>query len=827
MFRLELKKLIKSKKILFILVFAMLLSIYSLLIYRNKMEVYENDFVNAPHLAIENFLNEPASETIQNELFTKLDIGPYPDHMDFRKGYDFELKSSKLFFEFLEDKRSEYPEIFSEKNQKRLDNLHWNIFKLEHIVKENAYDQYGYFSRDNFVSNLIKKSNLLFSTIPYLFFIVFFSDALSKEREDENLNLIYSQPKKRSSFVLSKFFSMIFSIIIYIIFILIFVLILTKIKGDPISGFKDPYRIMDGSNEGYYTGLKLLIHSLLVFFLITLFWSSLSMLLSSRFRSQTSLAVMLILYASLYALSPNLSFLNTLVNPIYAGQIIHRLLGGFSLLVNENGGSIGVFSKPYKTYFYLLYFLASILLLVLSMSAPYEIASFKARDKKTTRGLFNFEAAKILNQPSFYIYLFGGLVLFLSIFIGDYKINKSMVKETYGTEGMISKAYMSPISQLEWQIKNAEDLLSGNSQRQLVKVSTGEKISASELDEKNRSRIEGELERYKYELEIVKEKKKDVDKLYQYYMENASTNYYQTIKTYYSDHWDESTSSSLGDKVLSLNHSAGFNNKILKELADKNIDCFILDGVFYSPLDKYSSLDTNKSFTRNLPILGHSGPIYLYRLFIEKNLDLIILVLACLTAILGYSLDWDRGRQLELLYTSSYKKERIHTNKILSQFAYALLTFLLLIAFIFILGVIAGGLKGFNFPVAKYFGGQYEFIPLYSYLLKTLLATGAFILLLTCMINACSVYIKNRISLLSLGLGLTGLFSFLSNKLPSGLKALSPFSYIELDTLADQSIQVFKGLKNISYEYALGVILVWALIFYLLGLALIKLKKDL
>lgn len=94
-------------------------------------------------------------------------------------------------------------------------------------------------------------------------------------------------------------------------------------------------------------------------------------------------------------------------------------------------------------------------------------------------------------------------------------------------------------------------------------------------------------------------------------------------------------------------------------------------------------------------------------------------------------------------------------------------------------------------------------------------------------IDECIVHIiKKRNNLFAMSLLVVVVANYLSKKLPASIKVFSPFTYLSTDTLADQSIRIYKAMPNSSYLMGIGVIIIWSLIFYILGIVFLSMKKD-
>lgn len=209
---------------------------------------------------------------------------------------------------------------------------------------------------------------------------------------------------------------------------------------------------------------------------------------------------------------------------------------------------------------------------------------------------------------------------------------------------------------------------------------------------------------------------KIVDDLNESYRLGDGKKYYSILSEFLYDNWEANVDSS---KLLDYSHSIDLNKKVFAKASEDNTRPLTIVDPLYSPLDKYKDIETNKAISGDVKIYEHSGPILLFDLFRNESLGLILLVLVSIMVISGFTIDTENGRQIEFIFTSSYTRSKIYRSKILSQFVYSCLTIIGLLTFIFILGFLADGIKGYDFPIANYQAGTFNLVPLWLYLLRS------------------------------------------------------------------------------------------------------------
>lgn len=830
----EIKKFFKSKKAIFLLMFSIIISFYGFFFSSHTdLVLSEYDMYRGEYISIDNFFSgEPAPKELKDlEIKRRYDIyGNITKEISKEEYNKLNYEKNKWMLSLLNEYKDKYPQIFSEENLDNVGNLEWSIYKYEYLYDNNASDIYYRYNLkgDNLIQRIIFSSKSIFGIIPILFFVLLFSNIFSRERESQTLNLLYSQPIDRKKIVFSKFVIIALSILLYIILALLMYLLFSLVTNTSINGDKDLYRILNSKDYlAHYTGFRLLLFTLIAFFSIGLFWSSLSLFFSTRFNSQNVVSVMLVIIAVIYSTTPYLSFMRSIFNPIYNLDIVYRLLGNFELLTNELGRTSFVLNKSHSISYYIIFLGLALLILFPSLYAFSEVKNNKSKERRRKfSNLIQFELIKIFNTNSYKIYLLGCIFLIITNFAVNLNLNQKVEKETFGDMGMFKSRYIGNIEFVNTEKKRLENILSGKDYLSYFDTEKGELVKTKDLGDDDKKRLKEEIQQYQYQIDDLNRKMSEIDKLNEAYKNKDGKIFYQLLSQIYSERWEMIKASNI-KKADNLSSSINLTSKIFSQSSKDNTSPLVIVAPFYSTLDSYKDLDANKEFTRQINIYSNSGPIFLFNLFWNKNLALILVGLAALMVISGFTTDTENGIQIELMLTSSHTRKEIFSTKTLSQFLYSCLTILSIVLIIFILGFITNGINGYNLPIANYLESGFELMPLWQYLVKVIVAIIAFVLFLTCLMNTISIYTKNKLCLLAFTILVLLFAKYFTVFLPSTLKLFSPISYFRLDMLADQSIKVFENMPKANYFIGILVLVVWSIIIYFFGGLLFSKKKDL
>jgi len=258
------------------------------------------------------------------------------------------------------------------------------------------------------------------------------------------------------------------------------------------------------------------------------------------------------------------------------------------------------------------------------------------------------------------------------------------------------------------------------------------------------------------------------------------------------------------------------------ELEDPPLPLASSNGFAFSAREDYLTRrerDLHRGFTAP----SHSAVFWIYRLFTQYRLDIILLLAMAIIAYAGYTLDKESGNQLEFLMTQPLSKSRMHLTKLAAGTLMSGLFAAGILAFAALCGLITEGIGAYRFPIVFYAGQDFTLIPLWQYLLMIVAALIIQAFFLNTLMLLLSVVTRHRIQLL----GITALFMgagiAVNDLLPQGwLKTLSPFNYFEASNLANQAVRYYNDIPQASYGLGLAVLAVCGVIFTLIGMALIS-----
>lgn len=833
MVRFEMKKFIKSKRFIFLLIFPIFMSYYgffhssntSLVLYKsiphNEASFHSIKFY-FPNLEAPSELSNLEDE----RLSAKNDL--YKNELSKEEATRLEYDDNKWIMNILNENKDKYPQIFSKENSERLGNLKWDIFKYEYNTSNNSYDVYTRenINGDNFFQRMILSSKITFGIIPIIFFAYLFSDFFSKEREDDTLNFLLTQSLTKKNIIISKFIVITFSIFIYILSVILGYLVFSIISGLPLTGSNDLYRIIQLDDSLlFYRAKSLLLNLLVGFLLISMFWTNLSLFLSTRFSSNYVRSLVFIIIAFLYVLTPYINILQGNFNPIFSLDIVYRLLGEVKYIKDDIGQNIAIIISNKKLYIYLIYLISAFVLLILSFFAKNEVKiSSKAKQFNKHLNLFGFESLKIFNTSSYKAYIIGSFIIIFSIFLSkiQYGIDYNAIfKEKIKLEKNFINFEIKSINQ---EIKKIEKTISGEKPLIVYDTNTNKRVETSHLDTADIVVLNDNLKNHNDHIQSLEGKLNTFNRFEQAYINKDSKNYYQLLKQYYSNNWDR-----FHYKLKNLkgdSNSIKLNSEILKYAQNNMVTPLITVTPFYSPQDSFITLDKNIETTREFNIVEVSGPILLYNFFQSKNLSFAIMLLVSIMILSGFTSDTEHGNQINLMLNTPHKREKFYDIKVLSQFTYSVIFMVLLSTIIFLLGVIIGGVKGFNFPVPIFNNTSFNLISLWRYLMRIFLGLSIFILFLTCLMNTLSVFVKKKLQLIAFTILILLIANLINPYLPAYIRILNPMTYAKIDMFADQSIIIFQKVVNASFYSGIAILLIWSTILFIIGRLLIKNKKD-
>lgn len=833
----ELKKLIKSKVLCIIIGLSFILSFYSSFIFPDEYvkDRVEENISNSSYSIITGDVFSDLNSLYQKETIMQKD--PYEIRRSIERTKKGTIEYENLLrvyteakheyhkknYDFVEKFKISYPEILEMNNQEKLENIEWQVFKFGKLLENNASDYYDSIERfgDNSIQQLVNSSSVLFGVIPVLFFIIIFSNFISKEREDETLNLLLTQPNKRSKIIISKFFAIIISSLIYIVFTLIFFNIFSLVNGVPIGGLKDIYRVLDSSNNlAYLEGYSLVLRMLFYYFIFINFWSILSMVLSIKYRSTTSLGISLSIFSALYMVMNINHIFRTIFNPVYVLNIVDIILGKFEL-VTTNGITKPVQINSYNPI-YLVFYVIGIVLLILVSFGIKDKKRFSKKENKVNNieNLFGFEKLKILKEKSFLIYIFTFFLLIGVQTISSHFIFKDL-RSNYINVDTLDKSDIEVMNEKQRLLDNYNDedwLVSHALENPIGKT-------IEDISENDMSLIEAQKDMLLTQINDIKNKIESRKFRVEKFIENDSETFYKLLSDEFNKNWDIYK---FNDNVASnflTDKTRKFNIDLFEEASKNEVDSLPVITPFPSINENYLNLESKNLTYRDTLIPSSSAFAMPFNLLKTYYLDLIIILVIAMSVFVGFTNDKSGKKHLDLIFSNPISKRKYNLSKVLTQFALGLIILCILTIYIMVLGFISEGFVAWNFPIAIYDEAGYSFIYLSSYLLKVVLAIIVALLFLISLMNLLSISVKykNTLILLSLFIGIGGYV--LSDLIPTSIGRFLPFMYLRVSVLADQSLYLLKKINFVSYEFGLLVLFFWAIVNLLIGNLIIKYKK--
>lgn len=834
----EIKKIFKSRIVYIIMAFSVVISFYSSVILssdRINKSLEENIMTGSEALIVHDVFSDLYS-LYQKETLMEKD--PYDIKKELQKAEKgteeykellniytkIRYEYFKLKYDFIQKYKDIYPELLEINSQEKINNIEWQMFKYGKLLENNASDYYStaeYFG-DNSIQQIVNSSNILFGIFPVLFFIFLFSNFFSKEREDETLNLLYTQPSKKNKIIISKYFAILLSSIIYIIFTFIFFNLFSLIKGVPIGGLRDIYRVIDSTNHlAYIEGYSLVLQIVLYYLILINFWSFLAMILSIRYKSTKSLGISLSIFSILY-LAMNLhSEFRNVYNPVYALNIKDLILGKFEL-VTKNGISnyIQIDASKITNLTIHIIIIAILVLISFRLKDERKVESKYSKVNKIN-SLFEFETLKILKEKTLLIYLFTFCMIIGIQAISSNFLYKNLRDNFVNTE-ILDLNDKKTLDEYNTMLDNYND------EKWLLEHyfddPNGKKID--DIPEKDLEKIEAQKQMYEFYIQNVDKNMADRKYKIENFKQNNSKEFYSILKNEFQNNWEVF---SYSDKIMGgrlSNKSLKFNTDLFEQSSKYETDVFPIISSFLSIDENYKTSQARNLEYRNSVIPSTSAFTLPYNLLKTHYLDLVLALVISMSVFVGYTIDKGGKNNLEFIFTTPISKRKYNMNKNFTQLVLGLVLLLILILYITVLGFISEGFSGYNFPVAIYDEMGYSFIYLSSYLLKVVFGIIAVLIFLVSLMNLISIFVKHRNILYLLSIIFVVGGYTISGLIPESIGKLLPFIYLRISTLADQSLYLLSDISFVSYQFGLIILIIWAIINLILSNFIIKFKKN-
>ncbi|MUV38892.1 hypothetical protein JNUCC1_02764 [Lentibacillus sp. JNUCC-1] len=830
----ELKKLLKTKKLFYLLVIITLFNVYQYTYHATQADemvdrLYED---TEPLMSAVNQSERALEERRSNQQLGDMGLAQSDalqemksDLQDWRSAIyteDFGAapKFEQAFLESLQDYLNAGGE-FSVLDGVGLDYaIEKNDWMVEHglAVEDETYP----LSPHLFLKDA---SEWLFGISGVILLILVLGNILSAEREQHTWFTLKTQPITKSRIILAKYMALLLSLLCYMLYTIIIGIVIPLVFGDYELNLNYPHVLITGDEVvaistlhyvslkiGLFVGAELIVLSFLLF---------VSMLFKSTFNT---LMVSIFVLLSGYVLTDSVSALQTPLN------IFHHLR--LDQIISEAGTGV--------VWTYLLFAaMWSTILIGITLLLPEKSGrliqfttvrqAFRSGQTRPTRGrLWNvvvFEWRKLLRKGQ----LTHVLTISLLFIVGAYFF-------LHHVETTKEAAYFN---QLELEMKDIQHKMIPMYEEGLA----GFRAELEDADDDiHQEQLQDYIEGHQAAIDLYEK--------WTAVIENG-------IKGYESENWKSFYEHQifkiklLGgefDKPLNyISHSKdGFEFQYdvslekTKWLMERDIQP-IFPGEYTSTIhDEWPDTPQNEIARANREAQNHKvNASGLYSLFHFYEYYIYIGLLVLFLFLLGTGMASERGKQntIYFLRTQPISRSTLFLGKVTHSIVVVLGTFLGIVLFIFLLGTIFNRLGDWNYPIlhydtlsestaanytgiiTDYHSYGFHLIPLGNYLLQCLMLlilTAVFVMV---MANFLSLWVKNTAAVMTLALiivigGYVGSIEYLSE-----WAYLSPFTYLDIMKVANGALatQFDQSLIN-SYVGAmsLGVsILVLVLLGYL------------
>ena len=836
MLKLEIKKLIKSNTLIITIIFGFVMALY--INYRSNnigsLDIEYPSFEDSSTISIfimmfneqiNRFDNRAQIAQEFNSTFSRYARESYSKLQHFLvnlRTYSFpEMYKQGKFIQKLDynciqevkEYMNKYPFMIKDEDTKK-------TFDYGIMESEYYHDNDILFTRvseellsTNYARRIVYNSRIIFGVPYFAFIIICFFGVLSREFEKGTITLLRTQPKSIRNILYSKILPIILNSFIYIFSFLVFFYIICLVQGINLGGFRDIFRIYNiGEELKYIKAYQLIPLILLSFVVLNILFASIIIFINVITRSDgKTLSILIVLGVLMYTLTENLEVFQNRYNPIFAIDHVRSLIGTTKEIVEADG-------TRYYQYIYqgnLFYLLAFVIISYVVIEASNKLFNHNIKldfiyenRKKTSNNILLFEINKLIRNGSFVIYLIGAVVFIFSIYSFNIKDVNDKLNFEVGDNGDI-KVIRDRIKQITEDI----EFLGEEKSEYLI------------LD------LEDNNKRYDLKYNINKYyKSHDSRKFYEYLNERDNTHFdYQATSYYAYKNGKPNVISKLETNII--------NAKSIEE----NIKPIYRRTFANSEYDKFTTALIEKESKKNEIYLTNSSLYSNFKMLKYQDLDIIFMILVLFMVISGYTIEKSYRKNLNLIYTQAISKVKYHLIKILSQAIVIVGVYIFISFFIFLIGVLVEGVGEFKQPIIEYlkltnkpnairmdevtnFVGT---IPIYIYLLRTLLVIVMQALLLSSIATLISIFTKNRGILITVSSSIY-IIGYLINSIVNinAFKLFNPFSYIFINQIADNSVMVRYKIFNASFVNSVLIIFGWSVITSIIGALIAKYKYQ-
>lgn len=842
MVQFEFLKLGKNRTLILLILFALVMACVGVFLQQkteNKKMFQEAAFEDNPEFLYTSFqsldlaLSTMKEMTIdfqragdENDLLLLQTLKTYaPGDPYFRAKYQEYIAAKKDNFYAMKDVfdhyAKEYPEVLDDDDvQKKLANVAWLNKKYDLILQNGSMDPYStiYKEGDNAVQRILFRGDFLFGIIPLLFFLLIFSGFYSQEREKGNYVMLYTGGNGHRRIVLAKILVLFCALVLYTVLVSVFFLGLQSVRGIPLAGFLDPYRVFSTDPSGFMFGWKILLLQGVQFIFVSLFFLLVLFFLSTVLGTKRSFACILLIFSLFFVGKRLLPFMP---NPIVHLNAFLSFLGHYYLKTNSSGITTEVLRYATPIYIVFIYPVIDLLLLVLCLPKREPIAAGKRTARFPVSGLLSFEMKKILSFEPYGIYLLLFAMLFASYFIADRRTDLATVREISPDSGNEYESYkysMDETKAIYDEYKNPVD-------------DNGKPVDIATLSDWAQGVYASTLESYEETYLNAKAELENYVQFARHFQQGTSEEYYNAVLEQYRQQVEGSGSHYYVYPFLVLEapsrESIEMTKAVMAQAAARGVHKMPFVWPYLSAREEYREGESIEMHTANDDAFrSHSGPYWLFKNIRARNLALIVLGLVLLITTAGYTVDGNRHSALGLIYTQPLSRSRYLLGKIAAACLVSAVLVSLLFTGILLPGMVTEGMGTMQMPVITYTPTSFELVPMWQYLLKVYISVllGAFFLVSLMILF--SLFIRKRELCLALGFGVSLFGIYGAQGLPCVFKVWNPFMYLKGNILSDQSISIIANTGFISFWMGLLVLLVWSAVNILLSFAVVRLQKN-
>ena len=829
MIKFEIKKLIKNKIILFILILALGLTVYTNFFKVNNYERQLNEGATYNLLLDSIIMDQKNQPEYISVGFREYEWSGMSD--EFNEDYQqivgelsnpFDLSEDELLYGYMN------PDI----NYKFIKNVKEFINKYELLLTNAQREELGYldlvyefldnddineedFINDNYNSSaniLFTSLNIYYGLIPSLIFMFIFIASISYDYQSTSIDLFYLSPVKKRRYIINKIFSFLILAIFYSIVILVVSFLLGALRGDTSFLLDYPLKLY-GADRLFIKFYQYILSAIGLFILnlSLIFWSLALLSLIVKDNVITTIISAAIIGVTLIVTDLFKSF-TSIYNPLHFNYPIYLLgkLGFDENALDQANPYINIKATIDIKYIFTYLFLILILMLTCFYLINKDIKINLSKDENNSNKVMNVFTFELYKSKKF--------------------LNNKL---SYGISGLFLITIL--LNNIIYINNENSDFFDRNITRTALTLSIE--------NNKKENFIGGYRPENEKEFEESSSYLRKFDKLEDYYKAKDSDKYYQTYKdvSNYVKNLDANYTGNIYiEDSLDINplnlinrdiseFSKEVNNKYRNILLEKNIKPLKTSyNRSLSWYDKTTEPYLLEEGIKNQIPNDKSSFMILYRLIYLYNFPILIVLLSIFLYGSNYNRDTEKSSSLELVYLNPIDKKKYYDKKYLAGLFECIRYLFFCLAIVILIGLINDSKGTLNYPILRYIGltsnpmenidysRYYEFISLKQYLFETSVLSLSFFLLIYTICHGLSIRAKSRYKIYGI-LSIIIVALLLLAKIFPHLAYLNPAAYFKINDVVDGSIGIKEGYLYMTWLKGTIINIVLALLAYIIG----------